>query len=173
MGILGDHGSHEDVIGVRGEVGSDFSLVLTISGAIFNGLPSIVDWVFHENFVGVDANVLLLIRLGVGGLGIRLKLNVGLHWRSLVGHGGGVFSIIDLVELVVFVTDDGAELPDFLVLSVKLNGRLVWWSGVSLLGGVVTVGLLDVGVHSVFLHGLEAPDWLGSGSEAKKAGSSK
>ena len=71
------------------------------------------------------------------------------------------------------MSENGGELEDFLVLTIELNGRLVWWSGVSLLGGVVTVGLLDVGVHSVFLHGLEAPDWLGSGSEAKKAGSSK
>jgi hypothetical protein len=71
------------------------------------------------------------------------------------------------------VSENGGELEDFLVLTIELNGRLVWWSGVSLLGGVVSICLLDSRIGSVGLDGLKTPNWLSSGSEAKKASDSE
>jgi hypothetical protein len=144
MSVLGDHGSHEDVIRIGGEVWSDNSLILTVGSAILNGLPSVVDWALIDDLVGVDANVgFLIIGLRVRGLGIGLDLNGALVWWSGVGSFGGVVSIILLENRVISVSEDGAELEDNLILTVELNGRLVWWSGVGLIGGVVTIGLLD------------------------------
>ena len=40
-GILLDHGSHEDVIGVGGEVGDREFLVLAIGGTILDGFPGV------------------------------------------------------------------------------------------------------------------------------------
>jgi len=71
------------------------------------------------------------------------------------------------------VSENGGELEDFLVLTIELNGRLVWWSGVSLFGGVVSICLLFTGVFTVSLDRLEGPDWISSGSEAKKASDSE
>merc|ERR1719237_520275 len=83
MSVLGDHGSHEDVIRIGGEVWSDNSLILTVSSAILNGLPSVVDWALIDDLVGVDANVgFLIIGLRVRGLGIGLDLNGALVWWS-------------------------------------------------------------------------------------------
>ena len=65
MSVFGDHRSHEDIIRVRGEVCSDFSLVFTIGSSILNGLPGVVGWVLHKDLVGVDANIGLLFLIGL------------------------------------------------------------------------------------------------------------
>merc|ERR1719223_718589 len=49
VGILRDHGSHEDVIGVSREVGDWESLVLAVGGAILNGVPGLVDGLLLKN----------------------------------------------------------------------------------------------------------------------------
>jgi len=132
-------------------VWGDDSLILAIGGAILNGFPGIVDWALLNDLIGCEANVGLVIRLGVRRLGIRLDLNGALVWWSAVGSTSGVISIILLNSGVISVSEDRGELPDLLVLTNELDSRLVWWSGVSLIGGVVTVCLLDAGIGSVVL----------------------
>jgi len=171
--VFGDHGSHEDVIRVRREVWSNDSLVLTIGGTILDGFPGIVDWVFFDYLFSCDANVGLLVRLGIRGLGLRLDLNGALVWWSGVSSLSRVSSIAELSCVVISMSKDGGKLPDWLIPTLDLNCRLVWWSGIGLSGGMVTVGFLDTGISSVVLNGFERPDWLSGRGVAKKASNSE
>ena len=46
-GVLLDHGSHEDIIGISREVWGDDSLVLTIGSTILDGVPG-VEWLLFD-----------------------------------------------------------------------------------------------------------------------------
>ena len=100
VSVLGDHGSHENVVGVGGEVWGDNSLILTIGSSILNGLPGIVGWVLLDDLVGNG-----------------IELDGALVWWSGIGSLGGVTGIGKLNFVVIFVSEDGGELPDWLVLS--------------------------------------------------------
>jgi hypothetical protein len=59
------------------------------------------------------------------------------------------------------------------MLVINLHGGLVWRSSVGLLGRVVTISFLDLGIGSMVLDGLEAPNWFFSRNKANKDGNSK
>ena len=169
-GVCLNHGSHEDVVGVRGEVWSDDSLVFAINGTVFNGLPGVEDWVLFDDLLCGDSNILsLIIGLRVRGLGFGFNLNGALVWWSLIGSRSGVVSVVFLDGGVISVAEHGGELPDWLVSALNLDGALVWWSGVGLRGGEISISLLDCGILSVVEDGLERPDWLFSGGETEEA----
>jgi len=116
-----------------------------------------------------------LIGLGVGirGLGVGLNLSNRLVWWSTVSLIGGVVSISLLSIGVIFMTENRAKLPDWLVFVINLEGALVWWSRVGGAGRVISVTLLGLLVISVIEDGAKFPDWFVGGDEAKKACNSK
>ena len=89
--VLGDHGSHEDVIGVSGESGWDNSLVLSIEHTVLMG----------SNEIGLDR-------------GIISELSGGLVWWSSVGLFDGVVTVGFLGCGVLSVVLDRSETPDWL-----------------------------------------------------------
>ena len=75
--------------------------------------------------------------------------------------------------LVISVSENGRELPGWLVLLFDLKGRLVWWSGIGSGGGDISIGKHLSGVSSVVLDGFEGPDWISGGGNTNKAGNSE
>ena len=118
--VVLDHGSHEDVIIVGGEV--SWHSWLSVVGAGTDHTR--VSWLEVVTLEGNKA-LLLIIR----GVAVRLGLS-------------------------------------------ELSSRLVWWSGISLGGGVISVSSLDGRVGSVIVDGSKRPDWLASGGDTNEDGNS-
>ena len=97
-----------------------------------------------------------------GGLSVvssSTLLSVGTNWVELTG----VILLVSELEIVARVLGLGSDL----------SGGLVWWSGIGSLGGVITVGLLDLLVGSVIVDGSKTPDWLLGGDNSKKGSNCK
>jgi hypothetical protein len=87
--VIGEHGSHEEVIGISLESGWDLSLVNTL-------------FLVSRN----ELDVGLIIRLIIGGTGIGIELDVGSHWWSSVGSGSRDITEVLLEDLLVSVGEN-------------------------------------------------------------------
>jgi hypothetical protein len=131
-GILGDHGSHEDVVVIGGESGSGDSLVAAISKlVVLGGLEELSGMV---NFIVLNGELNLLALLVIGGAGGAAglaagrvarralgKLSVGSQGWSGIGRFNGVITIELLETSIGSVVLDRSKTPDWLTSSASIR----------------------------------------------------
>ena len=97
-------------------------------------------------------------------------------WHNSGVSGGTNSSGESWLEVVSLELDVSLIIIGGVALGIgfsQLGSRLVWWSAVGLLNGMISILLLDGGVGSVIVNGSEGPDWLSSGGNTEEYGNSK